>query len=604
MFVFEDPGKLGSKDSKARQQSLAKSHAALKTNERRRQQRKALTKHASTYQKLAPRASQSNTPLRPLENTVSKDQHGIQSNCCKKPHWIAMSDENSGQVECNCAALVQPNRNQACYVHTEPRAITVNIAPLEGRSLQFFKEKASLKWCGWSDTEFWNNLALQIAEVEPSARCALVSIGAFHEASELAISDPRTEDYQRFAFQQNTQALTHLAADHSGLSLLALVSIYIMLSGINVFTQDTAYLEVVRQIAGMREQLQSPRMRLPEDTRSCFLEYLEPIISQQLSALSQSIDMIWCLRRRPMTEFVTTVLEIPNRFVSVNEARNILQRLLNWTTYLTKILKLPANKVPPQAEIQLQRFFDKLIEFRGSEVLSERDESQVAILNVMAKIGFMLIRCMHADEDDELIYDQFTPVYSELAEVFRHVIELDVDPSQRSYNIVGSVDGGLACAVGQAAMRWCRDPDIRRELISLLARSKRREGPYAAEVWAMVAEATMRLEERDITPTPRSCHDIPLRKRVKLESTGINYATKLQYMQFRHFPFNPQDITTVWINHAGCQDYLDGDPEIMKTTDKPHLILGLGHTSWLVPGSSEKYHIIGDAKFNFPIPKF
>lgn len=560
--------------------------------------KKASKYRNSAYQKLAPK------PIAP-----ARRREDVKLSHCKGDQ-LSFQVLSTQATEDDMSSQQFPDGLQKVGIEelrSRPPPISSTLAaipPLESRSLHFFRQKASLKWSGWSDARFWDKLVLQIVNVEASAHHALVSLSAFHEASEMSGSDPRKQKHRKFAFEQNSRALARLTQDYSSVSITAVVSVYFILTAVNTFVQDTTYLEVVRMLSGLSDQLKKPSVRISESESSYFFEYLEPAICRQRSALGLSVDILWSLRNRPQSDFYARRTETPDRFSSLHEARESLLTLLNWTTYQTKEFQLPANQAPKEAKALLDKYFNSLDKFHVSIVVSGRTDCFVSVLKVMAKLGSMLIRCMHANEANELIFDQYTPVFAELADVFRRLITFNIDRSQGEFNILGSVDASLVSIVGQAATRWCRTPSIRRDLIALLSQSKLREGLLGARVFASIAEITLGMEEQGISPPPNTCHDIPAQNRLVIELSGINHATHAQNIMYRHFPFGPNDTTTVWIFHAGCGGYSDNDVELMKTRDKPHLVIGRGYTSWLAPGKQDTYHNIRNPRFYFPIPTF
>ena len=161
-------------------------------------------------------------------------------------------------------------------------------------------------------------------------------------------------------------------------------------------------------------------------------------------------------------------------------------------------------------------------------------------------------------------------------------------------------DVGILGLVGMAARRWCRDPSIRRELISLLRRSQRREAIEGAIVYAQIAEVAMTLEETGLYPPPRTCYDIPLENRVRVNHIKI-WMMRMTRVEFQVHPFGPDDVLKVEIPHNGCGHTMVETMEEAQSAS-PNMITGKGFTSFLVMGPEDEYYTVKDPKWFFPVP--
>jgi hypothetical protein len=86
----------------------------------------------------------------------------------------------------------------------------------ESRSLDYYRARVSKEISGYFDTEFWNELVLQLSEGEPAVRHAIVALSSLYEASETSqllqhpSFDDRYKHLMRFAACEYTKAVSAL----------------------------------------------------------------------------------------------------------------------------------------------------------------------------------------------------------------------------------------------------------------------------------------------------------------------------------------------------------------------------------------------------------
>lgn len=224
----------------------------------------------------------------------------------------------------------------------------------------------------------------------------------------------------------------------------------------------------------------------------------------------------------------------------------------------------------------------------------------------------MMIKSLLAKEDDELFFDRFAPVYEEFLDCFRQVMryskkKLRVSTEEFAptelLNVCFGIDGGVLTLAGQTAIRWSRDPKIRRELIHLLYTSLMREGGEAAQAWALTAETIMNIEEKGLGEV-KTCHDIPLESRLRMNSFRFWFGDpvhgSVQHLQSLVYPWGPTDVHDTYISHGHNCPFEQALND--SSYERPQMLMGKGYLSVLDLESPDKYITIKDPKFYFIIP--
>lgn len=594
-FVAEDPG--GKKGERFRnlQRSTARSYCSALGHNKRRKQRLDVSGPRKIDSKADPYARD----ILRLKWMANRQYHKMRT-------LSSGSNSSSDQSEDEVAQYLSLLPN-AVFAHQygEPGD--------EGRSLQFFWERTAVEWSGWHDRLFWNELALQAMTSQPSVKHALVSISAFHEAVEIPDPD-RQVSHRSFAMKEAHKALACLTVDHDKMSISAILTTYVAVAMSILSTGDLRSYKVLQlQFELIDEFRQRPKL-MPNFEWIYITRYLEPVIDRLRAKAGHYIDSLVGLRKTPAAHFyVGETIRIPEKFVSTQEAQAVLENLLHWTTYTTKISMPIARHISEQAEELLTLYLTTLDEYMSSTMVKcEREICNATLLRVSARYGYIMIRSLLADDKDELFFDQFAPVYEEFLECFRQVLRYSKKkirlnagkvPTTELLNVCFGIDGGILTLAGQTAIRWSRDPKLRRELIHLLYTSQLREGGEAAQAWALTAETVMNIEEKGLTDV-KSCHDIPSENRVRVSSYrfwfGHPQHGSVQHLQCLVSPWGPTDTHDTYISHGHNCPFEQSLND--SSYDAPQMLMGRGYLSVLDLESPDKYITIKDPKFHFIIP--
>lgn len=589
MFVIEDPARSQGERERWLQRSRVNAYVGTLAHERRRQK-----SHASRQSGRPPRAiaAQHRLPLS-IESTVAVDH-----------------DTHSGHAVTQLATPVDTTGDEQPSWHdqrvlrlTPPLNFTPQVGPpwrqsgnaIEARSLQFFLERTCMEWSGWHDSKFWNELALQVASSHLNVQYALASLGAYHESLETTDPDQRLF-LTSFAIGRARKALDCLIVSYDNLPFSAILATYVVITTALLLMEQGKFYSLLKLQCNMLEQYQRQSIQISQFERHSVDGYLKPIIERQKAQAGSFIDFLYNLRAAPASQFShSSPVTIPANFTSVHHARSTLESLLEWAVHAVKTNQLRSAEVQSHRDCYLRSLSHYLYR---TNVVSEQDRCNTWLLKLAAHFGTIMIDRVTKNEDDELFFDAYTPLYAEFADCFRRVIQLQrLKARRKDASRSFGVDGMLSLA-GQVAARWCRDPKIRRDIIRSLFDTSRREGNEDSGIWGNYCEAIMQVEEQGLT-NPKTCHEIPLQNRVKVHLSTF-LPNQVHHIQYFVYPWGHADTKDIYIRHHTEKKSFEGDIDTADGT--AFMIVGRGYCSVRDSMSPSGYHTLKDLRFFFPIP--
>lgn len=513
----------------------------------------------------------------------------------------------TSHAKSHAATAVHARRRAGATKQTNPYELIPNFiqhveflcySKVQRRSLDYFRVRTATELSGWIDAEYWQCLALRLSATERSVRHALIALGAFHE-SLTGRTNGDDKQLTALADKEAHRAMTLLNSDVAGMSEATLLSTNVVFSMLIWFVADNNHYKMLKQQNLLLDNLRQGCIQIPESQKVYIEQYLGPMIDRQQARYGAILDLAYALRNSPASNFYLQREPIvPSKFVSWQNARQVLESSLNWTTYLVKTrLSTAEDTVQEEIKHNLNTYLLSLYSNNTTLSWDVRDRYQVLLLDLSAQFGFMLIKYLLTDEHDECFFDAFTNLYAALANAFREVLEYY--ESVARLNVSFGFETSFVGLVSNTAWRWCRDPQIRRDLIQLLHRSQRRESLEGAVVSAKMCEWACVLEESGINPPPQTCHDIPIENRVKIDLSRF-WVMRSQHIRFSKYPFGRHDFEDVYIPHKGCGSTLD-KASVRVEGDNPELILGRGFVSFLEFDQPQQYYTIKTDKFCFPI---
>jgi hypothetical protein len=471
-------------------------------------------------------------------------------------------------------------------------------------SIQFFIDKTAVEWSGYYDHHFWQKHVLQAAVSYTYLRHGLVALGACHQALELRSNDPaQSTALQRYSLAHARKTISGLTKQHGRIPVSVWLLSCMVVAVVSGFVQPMAYLTSLQMQLSLRERLLVAIRRgdLNGSEREYIVNYLDPMLARQHSKLAMIIDMQTVLRQTPAAHFFSPYnLSVPYEFMSLEDACASLEHLLNKMTYQFKMAGTISEVDPGGLQDLFHSWTAALNRYEAHSDISERGHLSVASMRISAKLYANLIRTMNAE--DETIFDQFTPDYRELAQVFSSITAHYKRTTRATTNFGFTSSIGFICA--NAGVRWCRDPIIRRQLVQTMYASNQREGLDNSQVAAMCMDLVQHIEEQGINPPPTSCKDIPAQNRVRINSVNTYFKSKPMRIELLRYPYRLSDVESHWITHPGSGAYLQTQDmlESLRADDEPDIVFGRGWAQIHNPESAQRY-IFKDSPFYFSVPR-
>jgi hypothetical protein len=135
---------------------------------------------------------------------------------------------------------------------------------------------------------------------------------------------------------------------------------------------------------------------------------------------------------------------------------------------------------------------------------------------------------------DEMIYDDYRQDFEFIVSQCRKLLDVDTIDGAMSRQLF-SLHLGYIPPLFFTATR-CRDPCIRRQAITVLHNSTRRERVWDSYTAARIAERVVEIEERDLVVS--GCQDVPMSHGIMLVSQTFDANTYTTHVQFKLAPRN------------------------------------------------------------------
>lgn len=532
------------------------------------------------------------------------------------PGYSGSADHSTDE----CLLLSQPMQ---CAVGEPAKLACLSLSPRasfhnrtkwqEERSLQFFIMNTAREWAGWHDAEFWQRLGPQVSLTHDCLRHALVALGALHEGLYVkSFNTARSSELKKLSTLQSVKAATLFVDQNHVLPASVRLMLYVVLATISCHFSLPSIIQSMLLQHEFEEQLDlfsegvSTCSKVPRDEQFLIQYYLKPILERQRSRDTQTFDMLWALRNAPSIDFqVQESIYIPEIWSTLSQARDVLEDVLKRITFEIKTGMRLSSTDTLQTDPHILAWMTTLARFTALETLSDKSKLMSRILRVTAQISMIGIMTMNID--NEMVFDQFTPIYRELADVFEAICDFERNDRSLKTTQKFGLESSLMSLCSTTVLRFCRCPRIRDDLIKAFYSSKKEEGKDDAHTWAQIFDLTRTIEERGIHPRPASCHDIPQENRRRLVSINFHASCCAINLKYLRYPYRNVDIEEYWTGHTPqphFADVLSGDQSRKESSNSlPSAIYGLGYCSYQRAENSKEYFTISNPKFYFNIPR-
>ncbi|KAL4965817.1 Zn(II)2Cys6 transcription factor domain-containing protein [Aspergillus stella-maris] len=437
-------------------------------------------------------------------------------------------------------------------LHLTPRPIppltlfTNPSTALERRSFQFFYERTVPSLLGYTGSDFWNRLVLQVSQREKPVWHALIALGSLHENFEGDRVVPglwlRRRGWDSFALTEYLCAIRALlggggegGGKRDGGEWSKSVPVDVCLICCILFAcfevlsshYDSAIGHIRGGIKIMKETYYDPR------SGTFCHPYLKPstVSGLEMGTLHKMLialqDQVLTLTRDDIdmqlahsTSFTgNPYLDIPSSFNSIAEARNIFEY------YRYKAARDLRDKVGTDHNIEttsaftallqsydplIQQFSTSLHQFEQtrSENLTPREQIGLKILKIHQNMQLIRLEYGKIGVSDQVSWDKFNWLFEEIVNLAAYVVDsihgidclslsetqLEELSRQGKFKPSFTLDMGIVGPVYNTAT-LCRDPYIRRRAVRVLRSASRQEGCFNSHVCAVIAEHAIAIEE-------------------------------------------------------------------------------------------------------------
>lgn len=364
------------------------------------------------------------------------------------------------------------------------------------------------------DIAFWRSIALQESNTSFSIRHAMVAIGALKKSAVKKSGryqmDANPGRHREFALQQYHKAIHGLRESIPNLEdeagVRSTLVCCMVLAIFDDFIGHRAF--ALQHMRYAREILVNSNVLLPATIAGA----LGDKVNENLASMFLRLDVL-ALCATSIDEHRTCiplqqncpVVEIPTRLSSLEEAQK-LSNLVTWEGYMlyyhcAKYQLLPCNQIPPT----VIRLRDRIIKHVYDLILllaELKSDSQDVTRHPLARVEalalhptLVLIRLVSGLGAPETACDALLPQFSYLLNLSREILQYEalenpgVMGSETYHMEVRTVSPLLLIATK------CRTASLRREAISLLLSSHRREWMYDSLLSGQIGEWMMSIEE-------------------------------------------------------------------------------------------------------------
>ncbi|KAH9214228.1 hypothetical protein DL95DRAFT_446577 [Leptodontidium sp. 2 PMI_412] len=451
-------------------------------------------------------------------------------------------------------------------------------------SFQTFHERSMFELAGTGPWELWDRIVLQACEYQGSIRNAVLAIGALSctldskRASEeerlFGLVGGRVQknaDRHQFALQKYGCAIGQMRRDiekgqydlRTTLICCILVVCFELFEGNHI----TALAHATSGLGLLNEQKHGPTQQGTAGRPETFEDSLGDIFRRfNRTVRPFALESLFEVQDNLEEELYET---LPDVFESCTEARKAWKRTVKIISQSMGMsssrksglgggLRTRAMSHTPSTEnedceeeeacqvdlvfarvrrerLYTQHGLDQLFKwytsfqplFNRSRISNDAHfRAEAAYLQAHHHINLIALTC--AQWDDELQYDNFTPLFREIVELSQEILIEQKSPT--SHRPVFTFDTGVVGFLWVVATK-CRDSATRWKAVRLMLESPSREGRWHSAFVAKGAEAIIRIEEMGVQDMV-----IPEEARIKAEGVTFELVSRKGKLTFSRLP--------------------------------------------------------------------
>lgn len=607
MFIFEDPSANCSERQKNLKKAQIKSHAASFAHNRRNYKlrlkiayRSSITKSStgtgsSGWRQSIPASDRDPTPSVRSGNA----KLGYHSS-----HTTSTSRAKSNEI--NIIAPEDVAHAQGLALIQSPTVFDIDFNRAEKRAIEFFLKRTASEWSDWSDSSFWTDFVPKASYSVRALRHAMVSFAAQHESVETDEPLMRSKA-KALATYHGKQAIELLGKDHDMFSLGTILLTHVVITFMACNLDEVTFIKAQNMefelFDSIMEMLRKNSFSISRQDSHLVSNLLRPLIQRQRSKTGLYVDPIYCLASARASDFWPCKLPaIPLTFESIIQAHDVLEELLEYSAYIHKTEFVLHEHLLEEIEVTLELWKLTLTKSAVDWLLSRLERSFVSLLRCAAELGMMMILTMHAR--NEMIFDEYKDLFEDLADAFEESVQCRRD--ELKANTCFGMSPGLLALAGQAAMRWCREPQIRARLINTLMTAQRRDGFESSALWARIASCIRDVEEAGVHSPTATCEDIPAINRVIVKSVSFFELSLTIKLEILRDPWGSCRVDELLIPRGGLQHSAhESEHQTLKQAllkETAFISMGRGCASQL-DRTTGRVFVVDSPRFFFPLPK-
>ena len=451
-------------------------------------------------------------------------------------------------------------------------------------SFQIFYDRSMFQFVGSETSDLWDRIVLQACENQGSIRNAVVAIGALsctldtkrpeddQQLFGIVANGYKDADRHQFALQRYGCAIGQMRKDiekgqydlRTTLICCILVVCFELFEGnhasalihatsglglINERNSNFKEKSMTGQLESFEEGLGDIFMRLDRTARPFALESLFDVQYTTKDKLEDTPNRAFKTRIEARRAWNWTVKSISQSMGLVQrktfELGEELRTRATSHTPSTDSEDLQEDDDAQQVDLVFSRVrgdhqypqyeLDLLLQwytcfqplFNESRLSKDaRFRAEAAFLQGKHHINLIALTC--AQWDDELQYDNFTPIFQEIVDLSQEILIEQKSPN--SHRPVFTFDTGVVGFLWVVATK-CRDSATRWRAVQLLRESPSREGRWHSAFVAKGAEAVIRLEEQGVENMI-----IPEWARIKTEGVTFELVSRKGILTYSRLP--------------------------------------------------------------------
>ena len=414
-------------------------------------------------------------------------------------------------------------------------ALSLPGSEKERRYFEYSRQRSVVELSGYFDSDFWDQLILQVSHHDSAVRHAVIALGSLYEKFDIQreVDRPQAQATvcRKDSIEQYNQALGHLQQNlednEEGKPQSTLICCILFIAFETFLgNYDSAGLHLESGLRILHDwQIQQDQLLQSaySPATSMIEDDLLPIFSRLSLQARSLVDPGLSEHHRFIGD--TATKSIPNTFSSLNQSRICLYNLFN-TTYdfihATHDVKESIDLLEePPSVLVLERdhldglmqkwlqTFDTLLQDSGTQ-MSTKNLRAAMLLKRHYTMATILLRTSLSTEqcafDSHIVH--FRSIVALSTSLLKAPGSLEIRPSF-------SMDLGIIVPLYLTVLS-CRDPAVRREALSLLSRLSlpRQEGAWNANDASRVGQWVIDVEEKGLGKV-ESAEDVPESSRIQ-----------------------------------------------------------------------------------------